>query len=96
MKTREEIEVKLNAVLTSTKVGDSWQVLCLGHYDPGEMDAGTHRIAARVGAGSGLNAVARKVSWLSVAADTTALAENCKKFVNWRLCSDTWNSSHSI
>jgi hypothetical protein len=61
MKTREEMEVKLDAVLTSTMDGYAWQDLLLGHYDPGEMDAGIHRIGARVGAGSGLNAVARKI-----------------------------------
>jgi hypothetical protein len=62
MKAREEMEVKLDAFLTSTEDGGIWQDLRLGHCNPGEMGPGVHRIGAWVGAGSGLNAVARPVS----------------------------------
>jgi hypothetical protein len=62
MKTREEMEVKLDAFLTSTVDRGAWQDLRLDHYNPGGVDPGIHRIGAWVRAGSGLNAAARTVS----------------------------------
>lgn len=54
----------MHAFSTTTADAGAGLDLRLGHFNRGEMDPGIHRIGAWVGAGPGLNAVARAVSLL--------------------------------